>query len=225
MNELNQLNRLARLYNVQTAYYGVGRKRVTASPETLLAVTKALGAPVKSFSDITSAIREKELSLKRRIIEPVTVVWEGARPEITITLPSEINSATCSGHLKLESGKTFEWIWRTADLPVIESTSVENQRFIICKITLPQRLPLGYHKFILNIAGKEYETLIISAPRRAFSPPDTEREWGAFLPLYALKTKNDWGSGDYSGLGAMADWVGERGGKSRRDAAAFTNLS
>jgi 4-alpha-glucanotransferase len=62
--------------------------------------------------------------------------------------------------------------------------------------------------------GKNCETMIISSPRKTYSPPDgkNNRAWGVFLPLYALKTKHDWGSGDYSGLSAMVDWVAEEGG-------------
>ena len=40
----------------------------------------------------------------------------------------------------------------------------------------------------------------------------TERGWGCFLPLYALRTAHDWGAGSYSDLAALAEWTGSLGG-------------
>ena len=42
----SHLHQLARLYNIQTAYYDVAHLRRPASPESLLAILQALGAPV-----------------------------------------------------------------------------------------------------------------------------------------------------------------------------------
>ena len=216
MNDTNlksQLYRLALLYNVQTAFYGVRHRRHTAPVESLLAVLSALGAPLASLSDVPQALREKKLALKRQMLEPVTVVWEGELPQITVTLPGEIAGVPYSGNLELESGEKSAWKWQAAELPVFQSTAVENQMFVTTKLTLPQGLPPGYHRFTFEAKGRTAETLVIAAPRRAFSPPDeNNRGWGAFLPLYGLKTQNDWGSGDYSGLGALVDWVVGEGG-------------
>jgi 4-alpha-glucanotransferase len=211
---VGQLYRLARLYNIQTAFYGVRHHRHTASPDSLLAVLPALGAPVASLNDVASALRERTQAKREQIIEPVTVAWNGERPIITITLPSDIAGAPWTGRLEQESGASSDWKFQPGDLPVVESGEAEGCRYMVKKLTLPEGLPCGYHKFIFQTKGKTCETMIISAPRRTFSPDygNKTRSWGAFLPLYALKTAHGWGSGDYSGLGALADWVAGEGG-------------
>ena len=211
---LGQLHRLARLYGVQTAFYGVRHRRHTAAAESLLAALKALGAPVASLSDVAAARRERVQAVRQQIIAPVTVAWDGTQPVILVTLPPEIADAPCTGRLERESGESTEWKFQPADLPVIARRETEGRRYVTGKLTLPESLPYGYHKFIFMIKGKVAETMIISAPRRTFSPPagENSRVWGAFLPLYALKTGQDWGSGDYSGLGALADWMAREGG-------------
>jgi len=73
--DLSTLRQLARLYNVQTAYYDVAHKRQQTSADSLLAVLQALGAPMASLNDASSALRERRLSIWQRILEPVTVVW------------------------------------------------------------------------------------------------------------------------------------------------------
>lgn len=57
--------------------------------------------------------------------------------------------------------------------------------------------------------------MLISAPRRAYLPAPQDpaaRTWGVFLPLYALRTGRSWGTGDFTDLEALLDWVGDLGG-------------
>jgi 4-alpha-glucanotransferase len=183
--------------------------------ESLLAALKALGAPVAAADDVPSALRERRQSLYERIIEPVTVVRDGEPPAIQLCFPSKTGEIAGTGRLEMESGESLSWKLAVGQLPVITSADVEGQRYVVKRITLPVKLPSGYHKFVFRAGGKTAETMIISAPRKAYSPPEAggNRGWGAFLPLYALTTRDGWGSGDYSGLGTLTDWVAERGGQ------------
>jgi len=211
---LDRLRRLARLYNVQTAYYDVAHHRQQASVEGLLAVIRALGAPVTSLDDIASVLRERKQALWQRMLEPVTIAWNGERPVIKVVVPASMADASWVGCLEMEDGLRKSWQRQISDLPVLESRDIEGRRYLVKGITLPENLPWGYHRFFLEIQGKTGETLIISAPVNAYLPPgDVEkRMWGTFLPLYALHARNSWGSGDYATLKALADWVSDMGG-------------
>ena len=209
-----QLYRLAQLYNVQTAYYDVNHRRQQVSAESLLGVLKALGAPLTSMNDVSSALRERKQSLRQRLMEPVTVAWNGTRPVIEVCFPSELADVSGTCRLELESGKLSEWKWRGDELHVLESVEVEGKRYISKKITLPESLPWGYHRLVLEVNGKSCGTLVISAPQKTYSPSGGEesRLWGAFLPLYALRGRDSWGSGDYPALAALAERVEGEGG-------------
>ncbi len=52
-------------------------------------------------------------------------------------------------------------------------------------------------------------TVALSWPPRL---PGAPRGWGAFLPLHALRTEDDWGVGSYTDLARSARWVGGLGG-------------
>jgi len=208
------LYQLARLYHVQTAYYDMAHRRWQASAESLLEVIKALGAPVASLEDAASAWRESRQELRKKRLEPVTVAWDGICPVIRVCLPESQAGGRWLGNLQSEEGRRQSWQWPSDDLPVLASTLVEGQRYLVKGINLPEKLPLGYHKFSLETPGGSGETLIISAPARAYLPPGGAgaRQWGVFLPLYALPDRRR-GSGDYSRLAELADWVAELGGK------------
>lgn len=209
------LYQLARLYNVQTAYYNVAHHRQQASIEGLLAVIRALGAPVVSLDDTASALRERRQALRQRMLEPVTTAWNGKCPVIKVCVPASMADASWLGHLDMEDNRRKTWQWRAADLPVLESSDIEGRRYLVKGITLPENLPWGYHKFFLEIQGNTGETLIISAPVKTYLPSADPEDWiwGTFLPLYALHTQNSWGIGDYSSLEALADWVSYLGGE------------
>jgi 4-alpha-glucanotransferase len=208
------LHQLARLYNVQTAYYDVENRRRQASVESLLAILRTMGAPVISLKDVPAALREQRQKLVQCIMEPVTVTWDGSQPLIEVCLPVGLSNADCTGYLETEDKQLKAWNWHAGDLPVEASINVEGVEYIKKLIILPESLPRGYHKFSLEIGASRQETLIISAPVRAYLPDDVEngRMWGVFIPAYALQTQNTMGSGDYSALGILADKVAESGG-------------
>ena len=147
-------------------------------------------------------------------MEPVTVAWNGERPIIKVCCPSELADDSITCRLELESGELSTWKWPANALPFLESVDVEGKHYIIKKITMPESLPWGYHKLVIEVKGNSCETLIISAPQKTYSPSgDGERRmWGTFLPLYALQSKNSWGSGNYATLGALAERVAGAGG-------------
>jgi 4-alpha-glucanotransferase len=209
------LYQLARLYNVQTAYYDVSHNRQQASVESLLAVIKALGAPVASLNDVVSVLRKRRQALWQRVLKPVTVVWNGKRPIFRVCVPVSIADDCWLGYLDTEDNRRITWQWQAADLPTLEKTDIEGTSYLIKQISLPESLPWGYHKFSLEIGTNSTETLIISAPDKAFLPPEEpgNRTWGAFIPLYALRNRNIWGSGDYPALGSLAEWISSLGGQ------------
>ncbi|MFH1382299.1 MAG: 4-alpha-glucanotransferase [Chloroflexota bacterium] len=209
------LDHLARLYGVQTSYRDMNNIRQEISPETLLTVLRSLGAPLANLDEVSSACRERRQALWQRFLEPVTIVWDGQVPRITVRLPAKLADATLQGRLILEDGGQKNWVWLGAGRPVLKAAEIEGIRYVVKRLPIGDSLPFGYHRFVLDIAGQLEETFIISAPSMAYTPTaGTEgRTWGAFLPLYALATQRSWGSGDYSDLTTLVEWVAGLGGR------------
>jgi 4-alpha-glucanotransferase len=209
-----ELQRLARRYGVQTAYYNMDHRRQQASAAALLAVLNLLGAPVVSLRDVPAALRERERELWQRPLEPVAVAWEGAFLKLQVRLPADRADASLSGYLVLDAGESRTLNWRAPDLPVLEATEVDGIRYVTKPISIPTDLPQGYHRFTLDLPGKTVETLLISAPIRAhnYQEQAEKRFWGVFLPLYSLHTERSWGGGDLSELERLVEWTAEMGG-------------
>ncbi|MFC1909258.1 4-alpha-glucanotransferase [Chloroflexota bacterium] len=213
-SNIRLLHQLARYCGIQTAYYDVNRHRQQASTESLVAMLGVLGVPITTQQDAASAWRERHQSLWQQLLEPVTIAWDDEPPTVQVRLPLDIAEANLNCNIKLENGEKQSSDWHGADLPGSETAEVEGKRYIVKQLRLPARLPWGYYRLTLEIAGRYAETVIISAPLKAYtlSEEANNKMWGAFLPLYALHTDRSWGGGDFSDLGALASWVAGMGG-------------
>jgi 4-alpha-glucanotransferase len=72
---------------------------------------------------------------------------------------------------------------------------------------LPSDLPLGYHS--LHLEGAPRPKRLIVGPGRCFLPEHLET-WGWAVQLYAARSRDSWGIGDFSDLEKLASWSAEK---------------
>lgn len=204
------------LFGVELAHDDIAGERHQASPEALLAVLRALGAPIERMEDLPGALRQRRQALWQQGAEPIAVAWEGRPSALKTRRPAVDADRPIECRLSLETGETRTWRVEAAQLGQREDIEVEGVRFVTGRLPLPDDLPCGYHRLRLDSGYLAVETLVIAAPRRAWTPEggrQNERSWGVFLPLYGLRSESDWGAGDLTDLEALLAWVGDLGGR------------
>jgi 4-alpha-glucanotransferase len=213
MDRLNsQLNNLAGFLGVKTSYTDFKGQIITASNESLVAVLKALGAHLDNLEDLPSALREQRQTHWQKIIEPVIPVWENEYFRIDLRFPLKDLPNAISLFLVFETGEEKILVWKQETYQTISSAVIEGIEYIAIRLTSSEKLPWGYHKLILDLKGKIFESLIISAPLKAYQlPPEDRNLWGVFVPLYALHSQKSWGAGDFSDLDSLITWLSETG--------------
>ena len=204
------LHELARLWGVQPFYFDVANERRAATPEAVLALVRALGAPVEGPADVRAALRQRRAESWRTACEPVHIAWDGRPLPLELRLPAARAEARASCTLTLEDGDARVWTAHLDDLDVEADFELDGERFVAKRLPLPSPLPPGYHRLRLEGVGADAQTLVISAPRRAYGPD--AREWGVFLPLYALRSRRSLAIGDLTDLSDLARWTGALGG-------------
>jgi len=207
-----ELEPLARAYGVQTTYYNNGGRRRRARPEAIVAVLRSLGAPIETPADIAPALREHRQATWSRVVEPVAIVSAGQPGAVELRLPGDLAASALHFELVPEGGEPRSWRLQAADLPLVDVTSVEGVRYERRQLALPEPLPAGYHRLLVEAAGLAWRCLIISAPATAYGVEPQTRSWGAFLPLYALRTQRSAGVGDFSDLESLGRWTAGHGG-------------
>jgi 4-alpha-glucanotransferase len=207
------LRRLAKLYGVELSYTDAARQRQRTSAESVVATLRALGADVEGEGDIDEALWHHQRELLSRLVEPVTVAWDGTPPEIEVRIPAGVES-TIEAELALEGGETRRWTAAVESLPATRRARIRREEFVSRTLALKvRRLPQGYHRLTMRVGRESAECLVISAPRKAYTGERGEQPaWGVFLPLYALHGQRSWGSGDFTDLARLAEWVASMGG-------------
>lgn len=204
------LARLAELHGVLTSYRDVQDRLVEATPDALVAVLRALGAPIDDPGQAEDAIRARVRSRWERPLPPVAATFDGG-----VVLPHRLPEAAARGvvrcHLRLESGEEHAWDVDLLARDPVAREEVGGVAHVIHALEV-RDLPIGYHLLTAEGDGHRGEVLLVAAPERAYAPAWERRAWGVFLPLYALRTGRDWGIGDLTDLRALAEWTAELGG-------------
>ncbi len=204
---------LAKLYGIQPYYWDVTGVKRHASEDSLRAVLTVLGAPVGERDDIPQLIRERSQKKWLRPIEPVCVVWEGEPATVRLRLREGDASGVVHVRIVLEDGGEWSDDIRMDTLSLVDVVSAEGVTIQVWDLPLPSTVPLGYHTLEIEVAGGSHQSLLIAAPLRAYDPSGgVDREWGGFLPLYALRTARSFGAGDFTDLRALTEWMGGNSG-------------
>lgn len=206
------LLRLARLHHVQTGYWGLTGRRHEATQDALVAVLRALGAPVSTAGDAGDAVRQRRAAVLRRVVPPVTVAFQGEPPSALVTVQG-VPPGRLHADLTLEDGRSRALSW---DLHEPErSVSEDGAWFSTFRLPLPADLPAGYHDLAVAVPAREAGPQSNARSRLIVAPagcaPGPARAWGAFLPVHAMRTSQTWGVGDLGSLGALLRWAGAHG--------------
>jgi 4-alpha-glucanotransferase len=187
MQELRALRSLARAIGVHTRYTDGLGNHVTVSPETLVRVCAAVGAPIARPADAAEALRAHRATRDTELLPPVLVAWDGILTPWPPLLKRERgNGGEVHAELQLEDG---------AAVPLD---------------TRP--LPFGYHRLTVEGAGERETSTVISAPVQAWRRSEGHRSWGVGTQLAALRSTRSRSMGDLRDLETLCRWVRERGG-------------
>ncbi len=212
------LKKLAQDYDIQTSYFDDRKQRQQVSDDVLFALLKTLGAPIETEKDITGAFRESQQCQWQQPLDPVQVAWEGIVPPLPLRLPLSTFERELGVSLHLENGKEYRWSIKANDLTACGEQKIEGISYALKELKIPThllpKLPFGYHHLYLDHGQSQSRTLILSAPLKAYAPSHRgdRKDWGIFLPLYALQSSQSKGIGDFSDLRTLTDWVQQLGG-------------
>ncbi|MBM3881285.1 MAG: 4-alpha-glucanotransferase [Verrucomicrobia bacterium] len=214
MNDRTEsLHQLARWYGVETSYVDMARRRKFATPDTLVAVLRALGVDLDRPSDAATVLRQARWQRAQRPLDTVLVVWQGQPAHCQLQLPASQTEAAAQLTWQLESGESHRQNLALKRCRTLRRWRLENESFVTKRLPLPTHLPAGYHRITVETGSLSAQGWVVVAPETCFEPPRAPRTWGVFAPLYALHSKTSRGAGDFGDLQRLAGWVGAQGGE------------
>lgn len=203
---------LGKMHGVHTAYTDASGSDRAPEQDVVVALLRALGVPLDRPDDAARLLRDQRVAAARRQLQPVLVHRIGREDSVTATLPERAEPEELWLGLELQDGTTTRERLSNAVSGWLPALEVEGARYV--RLTLDLRavagrpLPPGRHRVTLEGSGPPDDALLVAAP----DCPPASRQWGAFVPLHAVRSPSDWGVGSFTDLRRLGEWVASRGG-------------
>ena len=197
------LQSLAEHLGIFPAYWDIWGGHHSSGESALRAAIRAMGHACDSEAECQASLEGLLAAQAREVLPPVAVLHGDAA--LTVRLPQD-----CEGgrwRLLLEDGSVREDEFRASELPALDT----RDGWIARALALPEDVPLGYHRVEVLAAQISAQAMLIVCPPRCHALPEGQRIWGLGLQLYGLRSRRDWGIGDYGDLAGVSRLMAEGG--------------
>ena len=202
------LSRLADAAGIEARYWDIGGRLYETSTETARRLLSALGFPAATEKEVAASLARLEEEAWRETLPAAVIAMEGDEIAIPLRLPAS-GPRNLRWSLDLEGGGQASGSCNLEDLEIEAAGELDGTSVVLRRLKLSAQ-PLGYHRLRLEVHAP-FTTDIIVAPARGYLPAQDRRYWGIAAQLYALRSENNWGVGDFTDLRALMDWAQVRG--------------
>src|ERR1700716_290958 len=214
MVDATLIERLARLRGIGDAYHDYRGELRHFSLETKRALLRAMGSKVDEPAALALELRELESARWRKLLPPVAAA-RTARIGIEINVAEHEVGAVLLWSVRFEDGLRRDGTTSTSDCAEVRRDEVEGAWITRRYFELPIDLPPGYHELEAKILGGAAERCVmIISPPQCYEPASIiagRRLWGIAVQLYTLRSRNNWGIGDFNDLRSLVRWVASHG--------------
>ncbi len=205
---------MARLRGIGDAYHDYRGELRYFSLETKIEILRTMGCAVDDPAALVLELKRLEIERGRTLLPPVGGA-NGRRVGVDLNIAASDFGASLVWTVSLERGERQSGLTSTADCPEswrgeIEGTWITRRRFEV-----PLDLPPGYHELEVKIGrGPAARCMLILSPRECYEPVavlEGRRLWGVAVQLYTVRSRENWGIGDFGDLKTLIRWLGARG--------------
>jgi len=207
MTDLSKLEALAELAGIEPDYWDIWGNHHEVSSDAKRSILGALGIPATDDKSVAAGVLTLEEASWRTPLPPVKVVREGEKPGISITMAVNAANTNLTFQVIEEEGAYHAFVFSPREVPVVDTRVIDGREMERRVFELPKTLPLGYHGVRVKEVSDDFLQLIV-APETCYLPEDISdgaRKWGIAAHLYTVRSKRNWGIGDFSDLAELVD--------------------
>ncbi len=205
------LQRLAAAHGIALEYHDIWGTLHRVEAPVLRALLAAMHVAAEDDHAVEASLRDAEAARWRLPLEPLTVLRSHARPwSLCVRVATATATAPLAWRVVDESGDVAH---HAVDGTRIVAGARGGDDGACVELTIPLDADLapGYHRIALLADDDAVaEGTLAVAPPGCYRPPalrDGGRAWGVAVQLYALRSRDNWGAGDFGDLAqAMAQW-------------------
>lgn len=194
----DNLYQLASELGIATSFSDAGltQKTYTIAPETIRLFASALGYPCATEAEITASIKKHAERRWAEVLSPIYIcrqdnVW------FDIVLPdgAQIDKFSVKNSHHQPQVVSFEFNGEP------ERYELSGQPLVKYKYSILGALDIGYYDLDVRIGQKNYKSRLAVAPERCYEAPQiANRLWGYAVQLYSVRSRRNWGVGDFTDL-------------------------
>ena len=216
ITDIDSFNHLCWLSGITESYYDIRGQHHVADFETKCLLLAAMHITVESDSDVAAQIEKVTTRDWQTPVPEVLVYQINDNPQrITLSLGQEQTGHMLAWQLIEENGNLHQGEWHFEAHQAIDEREFKGEKLFRFEAFLPYVLATGYHTFSIKLKhGKTAETALIATPESCYQPTEIEsgnKVWGIGLQLYSLRSKRNWGIGDFTDLRALIDLLAPMG--------------
>jgi 4-alpha-glucanotransferase len=200
---MNALDSLAARYGIEKSFRDARGEIQKTTPATCQALLAAMGVNVATEQAALAALEALDREQWLQTLPPAHVAF--ATDPLALPIICTAGTDTVTWRLTLESGEERSGAVRFGSLRLLGKHVIDGESRERRSLLLESAIPLGYHR--LTLAPGDAASILIVTPGQCWLPADIERGervWGVAAQLYLLKSKTDWGIGDFSDLRQLA---------------------
>jgi (1->4)-alpha-D-glucan 1-alpha-D-glucosylmutase len=218
MSSQKDFDQLCDVYGITADYSDIWGERHRVPERTRRLLLQTLGVAASTPEAVQASLAAAAAAAWHRYLPPVIVTTEGEELiESPLTLPGKWTGESLHWSLIAEDGNRREGRLNLADIPPIERRELDGETFARFRLTLPAPHDPGYYRLRIGARADEdglAASLVITAPRECYRPEalrDDARSWGIITQLHAVRSRRNWGIGDFTDLTRLVELAADAG--------------
>ena len=211
------LQQLVALRGIETRYTDAWGNPATISEVSQSKLLTQLGYDLSSEETVSQQLAEEHELYWTRPLAPVFVLREGHSVSIEVRVPISAAAQSHKFSIVTESGDVHAASVKPVDHQLTHVNEVNGMEYHAYQVDLPVSLPLGYHQLHLTHVGRKKcaaSARLIIAPVACYTPSaiaQGKKIWGLSVQLYCLRSRSNWGIGDFTDLTRLITYIAPLG--------------
>lgn len=205
------IEQLAAAKGIASEYVDAWGHPAQVSEESKAAMLGAMGYRVDDEAALTEQLEQEHRQHWLRPLDPVMVVRSGDPISLEVRLPIEFVNDALHWQIVLEQGALLSGQLTPIEGELVGVAEFEEMECQAYRVALDVQPELGYHQLVLLEEGNDEPLAtmrLIVAPKSCYKQApiaNGRKVWGPSVQLYCLRSRHNWGIGDFSDLGQLVE--------------------
>ena len=194
----NDLHQLAQKLGIATSFSSMGRDVSNISDDLLKFFCGEFGFDVSSDKRIKESLDKLATEELQQVVLPIYVCRkDNISVDINLSEKDEVQNIILSYSLSHADDKKILAYQKT----FLGEKNADGRTYMQWRLAIQDKLDIGYYSLHVQVGSKIYRTTLAVAPNKCYNIADTQSKlWGFTIQLYSLKSRRNWGIGDFTDL-------------------------